>query len=93
MTVPESHSEVHEQIGGHGNGRKIGADWFDQLFPDLAIPDGLTRDDLISAAHLVQQWSDGSEWTGVPVVVKVYRRLSEAAAARRWAVQAEPSRP
>jgi hypothetical protein len=53
-------------------------------FRGIDIPDGLTGEDVIRAAHLIQEWADDQgrdgDYCGLALVVRVYRVLSAAAA-------------
>lgn len=47
-------------------------------FPDVEVPAGLTLEDLARAASLVREWEHDDEWSGIPVVVRIYRELRSA---------------
>lgn len=47
-------------------------------FPDIEVPAGLTLEDLARAARLVRGWEHDDEWSGIPVVVRIYRELRSA---------------
>jgi hypothetical protein len=54
------------------------ADALARVLPDVRVPPGLTAEDLIDAARLVAEWQDGDEWSPIPLVVRIYDRLSIA---------------
>lgn len=66
-------------------------------FPDLEIPAGLTAEDLVEAAALVQQWAGDEgpegdcEWTAIPLVIRIYERLVAAAGERSQKAGEPPS--
>lgn len=54
---------------------------FEEWFPDLKIPDGLTFDDLASAAALIRSWAADAEWSAIPLAAELAVHFQAAARA------------